>query len=165
MLITSLKRHFPARFPEWLNAGILFSWGVYVSLHPELFTHPATHALWEGMREVVSFTPYDPAAVWGLIAVSMGFVRAAALFINGAFTRTPAIRLLMSFGSAFIWTQVVIGFMKSEVPNTGIILYAWLVVADIASAYRASQDMTFAAKQRQDNMETGGRVDPRSNFA
>jgi len=40
MLIQSLKQHFPARFPEWMMAGMLSSWGAYVVLHPELFTDP-----------------------------------------------------------------------------------------------------------------------------
>ena len=150
MLIVSLKEHFPARFPEWLNSGVLFSWGAYVALHPDLFTNPATAQLFSGLAEMTWGLDYNPAALWGLVGVVVALVRASALFVNGAYTRTPMIRLCMSFASAFIWAQVVIGFMNSGVSNTGLVVYGWLVVADIASAYRAGHDLALAEKQRLD---------------
>jgi len=67
MLIQSLKQHFPARFPEWMMAGMLSSWGAYVVLHPELFTDPRSASIFAGM-------------VWGLVALLIGMVRAFALF-------------------------------------------------------------------------------------
>lgn len=166
MLIVSLKKHFPARFPEWINSGILVSWGLYVALHPQLFTDPATATLFAGMAEMTWGLPYHPAALWGLTALLIGLIRACALFINGAYSRTPMIRLLMSFMSAFVWTQVVIGLMRSGVPNTGLIVYGWLVVADVVSAYRAGMDLAFAEKQRHDNIvELGRRVERSSLVA
>lgn len=162
MMIVSLKQHFPARWPEWFMSAELFLWGVYVALHPQLFTNPATRTLLSGLTGMAGGFP--PSAVWGLSAVSMGMCRAAALFINGAYTRTPLIRLLMSFGSAFIWTQVVIGLMKSGVPNTGLTVYAGLVVMDIVSAYRAATDMVFAEKAAHDLKQERRRVE-RRNFA
>lgn len=150
MIIKSLKTHFPARFPEWLVSGVLVSWGMYVWIHPDLFTNDATRVAFAGLVEMTEFTGHSPSAVWGLAALMVGVIRTGALFINGIHTRTPMIRLGMSFLSAFIWTQVAVGFGKSGVPNPGIILYAWLVVIDIASAYRAGLDVALSEKVRHD---------------
>lgn len=162
MLILSLKQHFPARWPEWFMAGMSVVWGAYLSLHPELFTQDATRTVLSGLKAMAG--PFEPAALWGLTTVLLGVIRAAALFVNGAYTRTPFIRLIMSFASAFVWTQICIGLMKSGVPNTGIIVYGGLVVLDIVSAYRATTDTVYAEKMRHDLKQERRRVE-RRNFA
>lgn len=158
MLIVSLKRHFPARVPEWWMSLMLVGWGSYIVLHPEMFDDPSTREVFSGM--VAMAGDFDPAGFWGLSAVVIGFLRSCALFINGAYTRTPMIRLGMSFLSAFIWTQVAIGLYQSGVANMGVVVYAGLVTLDIVSAYRAATDMVFAEKIRHDLKRKGfGRVE------
>ena len=88
-----------------------------------------------------------PSSVWGLVAILVGMIRACALFVNGAYSRTPCIRLGMSALSAFVWAQVVIGLML--VPNMGLIVYSWLVVIDLVSAYRAAMDAAIAERNRK----------------
>lgn len=158
MLVQSLKKHFPARVTEWLNGGMLLSWGIYVVLHPDLWTNSATKEIFAEMARVTWGTHYPPFALWGLSAIAVGGTRLFALFINGAYSRTPAIRLCTSFASAFVWTQVVVSLMRTGVPNTGIIVYSWLVFADILSAYRAGIDVAVAERQRCLDMELGSGV-------
>lgn len=148
MLIVSLKKHFPARWPEWYQSGMLFCWGLYVALHPQMFTNEATRVVLSGLADMAGSFP--PSAVWGFTGVLVGMIRATALFINGSMTRTPLVRLLMSFASAFVWTQVVIGLIKSGVPNTGITVYAGLVIMDIVSAWRAATDTVYAETARHE---------------
>lgn len=162
MLIVQLKHHFPARWPEWFMSGVSFAWGVYVVFHPEIFVQPETQALFAGMARMAGSLP--PAALWGLSVVILGLVRASALFVNGAYTRTPAIRLCMSFASAFVWTQVFVGLIRSGVPNPSLVVYAGLVVLDIVSAYRAATDTVFAEKVRYDLKRDSGR-EQRSKYA
>lgn len=162
MLIVSLKQHFPARWPEWYMSGMSFAWGAYMILHPQVFTQGATQEVLSGMAAMAGNFP--PASLWGLSAVMLGVIRAAALFVNGAYTRTPLVRLVMSFASAFVWTQVCIGLWKSGVPNMGLIVYGGLVVMDIVSAYRATTDTVFAEKMRRDLKQERRRVE-RSQFA
>lgn len=100
-----------------------------------------------------------PAALWGLSAVVVSMIRASALFVNGAYTRTPLIRLATSFASAFVFTQVVIGLMKTGVASTGLPVYAGLVVLDIVSAYRAATDTVYAEKVRHDAKQETRRVE------
>lgn len=147
MIIVELKRHFPARWPEWFMSGFALAWGSYVNLHPELFTQSATRQSLAGLATMAGSFP--PSAIWGLSPVILGLIRGAALFVNGSYTRTPMIRLFMSFASAFIWTQVFIGLLKSGVPNTGLIAYGGFVVLDLVSAYRAATDTVYAETARQ----------------
>jgi hypothetical protein len=154
MIIRSLRQHWPARKLEWLMAGFLLTWGVYVLLHPELFTSSATAILLSGMVSITApFTIY-PALAWGGAAALTGLCRGMALFVNGAWTRTPLIRLIASFVSMFVITQIVVGLWKSGVSNTGVVVYPWLIVADLLSAYRAAVDVVHAEKQREVNKES-----------
>lgn len=154
MIIRSLRQHWPARKLEWLMSGFLASWGLYVLVHPTLFTSPETAVLFSGLAELSSSFSDYPALFWGWSCFGIGLGRAAALFVNGAWTRTPLLRLTASFMSMFIMTQIVVGLWKSGVPNTGLVVYPWLVVADLLSAYRAAVDVVHAEKQREVNKET-----------
>lgn len=89
----------------------------------------------------------NPESVWGFVAFSVGMARLLALFINGAWARTPLIRLATAAISAFVWTQVVIGLFA--VPNTGLVVYPWLVVIDLVAAYRAGRDAAVAEMHRK----------------
>lgn len=154
MMIRSLRQHWPSRKTEWLMAGFLATWGIYVLLNPSLFSNPATGVLYAGLTAVSGYFTAYPALFWGGAAFLIGLCRAVALFVNGAYTRTPLVRVVASFLSMFILTQVLIGLWKSGVPNTGIIVYAWLVVADLLSAYRAAVDVVYAEKHRHDVRES-----------
>jgi hypothetical protein len=134
-------QHFQARFAEWQNATILTIWGSYVILHPGMFVAPKSGAIFIGLISVAS------QETWGMMALLVGVCRAAALYINGKHARTPAIRLISSFFSAFIITQIFVGLLNSGTPTTGLAVYPVLILADIYSAFRASADMTFVARQ------------------
>lgn len=149
MIIRSIRQHWPARKMEWLMAGFLTCWGLYVLLHPQLFTNAATAQLFSGLTAISASVTIYPALFWGGISFVTGILRGLALFVNGAWTRTPMIRLIASFASMFIVTQIILGLWKSGVPNTGLVVYPWLVFADLLSAYRAAVDVVHAEKQRE----------------
>lgn len=154
MIIRSLRQHWPARRLEWIMSGFMISWGWYVLLHPSLFTAPETAAVLRGLTEISAWiTPY-PALLWGGSCFVIGMGRGIALFVNGAWTRTPLIRLIASFASMFIVTQIIIGLWSSGVPNLGLVVYPWFVIADLLSAYRAAVDVVHAQKQREVIEET-----------
>lgn len=153
MMIHSLRQHWPARKTEWIMAGWLGTWGVYVLLHPQLFTADSTRELWSGMTAITSEITQYPALAWGGAAFLTAVIRISALLVNGLYTRTPLIRLVTSFASMFIVTQVCVGLWKSGVSNTGLVVYPWLVVVDLLSTFRAAVDVAHAEKQRQDDRE------------
>lgn len=143
MLIQSLKTHFRARTLEWLGAGMMGTWGYYVVTHPQVFTAPETAKLFSGMVRVADFFNQPPAAI-GVMALLTGLVRGGALFINGAYEKTPLVRLLTAFVSAYLWTSVSVGLFLSDVSFPGLIIYPWLVIMDIVSSYRAGYDLIIA---------------------
>lgn len=155
MLIKELQRHFPARLPEWTNAFTMFAWGAYILLHPGIF---ATNEMYQAFVEM-AWVGEDGANrahvaenLWGLVTVSVGMLRASALFINGAYYRTPAIRVVTSALSAFVWVQIVIGLWHFGQPSTGLVMYSSAVVLDLISAYRASCDAATAELTRRGNV-------------
>lgn len=133
--------HFQVRFSEWFCAGLLFCFGLYLATHSDMFARSPN---WQGMREMF------PQAVWAVSATIIGFARLGALYVNGRHRRTPLIRLIASFFSAFFFTQVVVGLWNAQVPTTGIVTYAFVVGADIYSAFRASADVTYGSKKVRD---------------
>lgn len=150
VIIQSLREHWPSRTMEWLMSLFLLSWGLYILFNPAIFTQPESAALFAGMASMVSAFTLYPALAWGGGAFAVGLARAVALFVNGAYTRTPLIRVAASFGSMFIVTQIIIGLWKSGVPNVGLVTYSILVLADIISAYRAGHDAVHAQLRRQE---------------
>lgn len=154
MIINSLRQHWPARKLEWLMAGFAVSWGLYVLFHPSLFTDPATATTLKGLTEISAPVTEYPALAWGGVFFLTGLLRATALFINGAYTRTPLIRVLACFVTMFIVMQIIIGLWNSGVPNSDLVVYPWFIVADLLSAYRAAIDVVHAEKQRGVQKET-----------
>lgn len=148
MILESLKRHFPARAPEWLNGLYMLPWGLYVLTHPQLFTLPQTAPLFSGMAGMVGGVQYA-SLIWGGIPAVVGALRIMALCINGFWSATPKIRLVCSFASAFVWTQIVVGLMKSGLPNTGLIIYTGLIFADIYSSFRATWDVVLTSRVKR----------------
>lgn len=140
-----LKRHFEARAIEWWNGFILLAWGAYVILHPGLFQGP-TGPTWTGLLMIAD------QEVWGFSAFVIGSIRVVALFINGKWGVTPLIRVLTSFMSVFVWFWIAVGLIKSGIPNTGIVVYSWLMVADMYSAYRAASDAYEAEAMKRLNL-------------
>lgn len=154
MIVRSLRQHWPARKLEWLMAGFMMTWGLYVLIHPQLFTQTETASVLSGLARLSAGITEYPALAWGGAAFFVGLGRSFALFVNGAWTRTPLIRLLASFASMFIVTQIINGLWQSGVPNLGLVVYPWLVIADLLSAYRAAVDVVHAEKQREVIKET-----------
>ncbi len=139
MIIATLGQHWPARKLEWIMAGLSSSWGLYVLFHPEIFTDPRTSELYAGLADL---TPGGliPHLFWGWTAALVGVLRAGALYINGAHVKTPFARALAAFVTMFVFSQVVFGLWATGIANTGLVVYSWLVVADMISAYAAGKD-------------------------
>lgn len=148
MIIRSLKEHWPARKVEWYMAGGLLAWGIYVLLHPDLFTAPATAILFAGMTGIASRVTEYPALFWGGGAAIVGLCRGLALFVNGAYTRTPLIRVLAAFASMFIVTQILIGFWETGVSNPGLVVYSGFILADLSALQEAAVDVVHAERKR-----------------
>lgn len=134
--MNKLCQHFAERTSEWVNAFTLILWGGYVAAHPQALSYPA----FQGLDYILGIGQV-PLALWGLIAFVVGWVRATALLVNGAYSRTPIVRLVTSAFSASIWCQICVGYLNGGQANPAIVLYMAAVVMDLISAYRAAYDV------------------------
>lgn len=126
-----VRNHLEVRMPEWLNAFYLTLWGAYVILHPGMM---GRNVLFSGLLDLA------PQEVWGLAALIVGGVRVGALWINGRWHITPIIRVVTSFVSVFVWFWICVGLYRSGEPQTGLVIYPGLMIADMLSAFRAASD-------------------------
>jgi hypothetical protein len=128
-----MKKHFAARQLEWFSAALLWAWGSYVILTPNLF-HGTMAPAFQGLLAIAD------QEYWGYGAFLAGNIRLAALFINGQWGLTPLIRVATSFMSVFVWFWISVGLYLSHTPQTGYIVYGGLLLADMISAFRAASD-------------------------
>lgn len=138
-----LRKHFAARSLEWFNGFYLACWGAYVILHPHMMTTNPTRAVFEGLLEI------SPQEVWGLGAFIVGAIRLVALYINGRWHLTPLIRVATSFMSVAVWFWISVGLVRSGLPQTGLVIYPGLMLADMFSASRAASDAYEAEATRR----------------
>lgn len=122
----------PERAIEWLIGMIGLSWGAVVLSFTQMFD--SQPSLYGGMSSIM------PQPLWGIVAFADGLIRLGALYINGNHFRTPTIRMVTSFISMLIWFSVFVGLLKTGVPQMGWAIYPCLLIGDLWSVYRASQD-------------------------
>lgn len=131
MVILKFSKTFPVRVMEWLLAGLMVSWGV---------------GAWNLSQEVWNSAHYSGLSrladqhAWGAIAATIGLLRFAALMRNGGWRPSPHLRAICAFLACFMWLQLTLGFMASDITSLAIAIYPWLLLADIYNVFRASSD-------------------------
>lgn len=131
MMIVKLTKTFPVRVTEWLLAGIMLSWSVALwNIGPNEFHAP----VYAGLSQLAT------ADTWAFYAFWLGFIRIAALTINGAWRPSPHFRAVCAFMSCFMWLQITLSQFATPFFNLGIAIYPWLLLADIYNVFRASHD-------------------------
>lgn len=131
MMILKLSKTFPIRVMEWLLAGIMLSWSIVCwNLPAGQWASP----LYSGLSRLAEQN------TWAFFAFWIAVIRLAALTINGAWRPSPHFRAAGAFLACFMWLQISLGLLSSEVSSTGIAVYPWLLLADIYNVFRASHD-------------------------
>ncbi len=132
MLILRLRNYtIKDRVAEWFMGAVLSGMGLGLAFQPSIFT---ANPFFKDFLRVGS------AHVWagGLILIGVG--RLAALFINGAWRRSPHLRLVMAFLSTFVWYQLSELSWGTKFPNLGIALYPTLLLLEVYCVYFAACD-------------------------
>ncbi len=126
---------------EWLSSLFMINWAFVLALPGNtLATSPA-------FSEFARYHLTEPklAAIMG----GIGCMRAAALYINGRWPRTPVLRMIGSLFSSLIWGQIACLQAMGSVAETGAIstgagVYGLLACAEILCVYRAAFDARYA---------------------
>ena len=123
--------HFRVRAVEWLISGILFSWGLILLAGPtDIF----------GRAQFAELSRVAPQHVWAVGCMAAGAARLGALMVNGAWRRSPYVRMAMALGSGLFWLQITLGFAASGVTTLGLAACPWFFLADLYSMGVAAFD-------------------------
>src|ERR1043166_7395273 len=95
------------RSVEWMLAAMMLAWGIGLMLPGDTMTLPQ-------YRLLGALAP-DP--VWAAWSISIGTVRIVALYVNGAWRRTPLIRAPGAIVGMIWWT--VLGYLFAVAAGSG----------------------------------------------
>lgn len=95
------------RSVEWMLAAMMLAWGIGLMLPGDTMSLPQYRML----------GAIAPETVWAAWSISIGTVRIIALYVNGAWRRTPLIR---AFGAilGIVW-WLVLGFLFAAAAGNG----------------------------------------------
>lgn len=79
---------------EWLFACMMVIWGAMLLLPGDMLNQPTFEIL---LR-------IAPERSWGFFSITVGYVRGAALIINGHWRRSPILRMLGAIFGMMWWT-------------------------------------------------------------
>lgn len=132
MMVVSFVRHFNIRLGEWLSSLILVSLAILFLAVRNLFLEAPPH--YSVMASVAT------QVQWGFIFGVFGWVKIAALWINGRKAITPYIRMALAFLSCFVWFEVALSLFASGVPGLGWAIFPWLLCLEMYNVFRSSAD-------------------------
>ncbi|GJE06345.1 hypothetical protein AOPFMNJM_1661 [Methylobacterium jeotgali] len=123
---------YPDRAIEWLFTALMLAWGGWLLMPWDTFKSP----------QYALLAAIAGESVWGAWSVSIGLIRAAALYVNGAHRRTPAIRAFCAM-LGFVWWLVLAYLfltMPGAPPFAGFSWYPVLMVFEVMCIWRSAAD-------------------------
>ena len=118
------------RWTEVWLACVMTLFGVVLLSAGDTFSLPS-------YRVVRAYVSEDVA---GLVAVTVGTARLAALWYNGRRRRSPLVRVLGCGGGFLFYTALTVGFVLSAPPISSGLTYAVLALAELHSSSRSARD-------------------------
>jgi hypothetical protein len=124
---------------EWFSALVMLAWGITLALPGDTLAGPQYAAFGRfGMTE----------ESWAWVFGVVGSARIAALYINGAWPRSPHVRMIGSTFGAISWAQVAYlltlsTYFATGIAATGTAVYSLLALADLFGIARAAFDARY----------------------
>lgn len=119
---------------EWLFACMMMVWGSMLLLPGDMISAPAFELLLAVASE----------RTWGFFSITIGYLRIAALIINGHWRRTPILRMTAAIFGMMWWTCLAYFYGKAiyaganPFPMYGCIYL--FIFFEGYSAYRCGED-------------------------
>lgn len=126
---------------EWLFSAMMVAWGVYLWLPLKTFEAP----------QYMLLAAIAEERVWGAFSISIGFMRMAALFINGSIRQTPLVRCLGAALGVLWWITLTFLFVTAPVPTlpAGVVWYPIFILFEGYSVLRSSADIYVSGALRR----------------
>jgi hypothetical protein len=134
MIIVRFSETWPYRRAEWLLALTTLSIGFVYAFASPLFGLPN----YATMREIM------PQSAWATCALTVGSIRLAALYINGAWRPSPHFRALGSFLSCFLWLSLFLGAASAPFFGVTVAIWPWFLLFDAFAVLDATKDARIA---------------------
>lgn len=131
--------HFKVRALEWVIAIIMLNWAVVLAQPTDTFANQKS--LWMLANTFSEQT-------WVYICAAIAGVRLMALYRNGAWTPSPALRMFTAFLSSIFWLYISLGMALTDFASTGLTVYPVLYFCDLYSMWRAGQDLLSSKEAR-----------------
>jgi hypothetical protein len=132
MLILRLRNYtIKDRVAEWFMGGVLSAMGVGILLQPTIFTANPVFA---------EFPRVAGPPEWGLGLLVVGVCRLATLTINGAWRKSPHLRMVMAGLSMLVWYQMSALSWEANTPNLNVVIYPAMLLLEIYCVYFAACD-------------------------
>lgn len=122
---------FPLRKSEWLLATVMSGCGVMTLMYPTMFVNSSA------LRAMLA---YFEQPVWGWAMTIVGLLGWIALFRNGGWKRSPAVRAVCASIRGVIWLQMFFALSQLSAPGWGLIFFPAFVVMEFINAGQAAQD-------------------------
>lgn len=122
-----------SRAMEWLLAAMMVLWGIGLLMPWDSFASPT-------YRHLSALGPED---AWGLFSMAVGAARAAALYYNGGWHRTPLLRFAGALLGTIWWAVLLWLFWLSardSGPPAAIFWYPCLIFAELFACDRTGRD-------------------------
>jgi hypothetical protein len=145
-VISGVKKHFRIRVSEWALATATLLWGSILLGPSDTFG---------SSKAYTAMASLAGENIWGMGAVIIGGLRLTALLINGSFGETwygtfsPHIRAICSFANCFLWFEIIIGLMGSNIIVLGFAIYPVMLFLDIWNVMQATTDAALTDKARR----------------
>lgn len=121
------------RLVEWLFAGMMLTWGVWLLLPWwDTFSNPQYAVLASLAGE----------ATWGAFSCFVALTRLAALLVNGRHRFTPIVRIVCSGFGLTWWMVLIYLFLITPIANppAGFSWYPLFALFEAISVYRSAAD-------------------------
>jgi hypothetical protein len=128
--------HFRVRALEWGLSWIMLAIGLCLFIPFPTLDQEAFHPIRQWGDDIF----------WGCVLSGLSSVRMAALWRNGGWEPSPAIRAVTSVLSSAVWALFAIGLVNAFVL---LPIFIGFVFADIYSVGRAATDMRLSRDERR----------------
>ncbi len=131
--------HFRLRILEWGVALVMLLWWVVLSQPSySIYAQPSLELL----------ARIGSEDFWAPVCFTIAVARLGALYVNGAWRRSPYIRAFTAFLSSIFWLWVSIG-MAVTGATTGLAVYPVVMLFDWYSIWTAMDDADKARKAKK----------------
>lgn len=146
-----VRDHLYVRRSEWGCAAVITWWGVALLAPGETFTISPSYA---GLSRLA------PEWVWGVICLTLGMFRLAALIINGTFRGSwysrysPHVRAVTAYLTGMIYFLIAYGIAMGGLTfplSTGLGAYLVLAFLDVGNALGTAKESGYQTQETKDH--------------